>query len=152
VATSQNNDKKQSWAFKRDYDVSWLNKQIAISKNDWWETTSQAFVDAGHGTVGAPEDIFCAVNHFGQDDVYRFPVSKSGHTFNAMCFRPPDKREDKTNGWPGRGNIHRCIVEFQQPDTGGGAAGDSSKREWTVNREFPDGSMPSCRRRHSVIC
>jgi hypothetical protein len=59
-----------------------------------------------------------------------------------MCFRPPDKREDKTNGWPGRGNIHRCIVEFQQPDTGGGAAGDSSKREWTVNREFQTDPCP----------
>jgi chitinase len=84
VTTTQNNDKKQSWAFKRDYDASWVNKQTVISKNDWWETTSQSFVDAGHGTVVGPEHIFCALNHFGQDDVYKLPDRK-GVAFNEMC-------------------------------------------------------------------
>ncbi|KAL4782872.1 hypothetical protein BJX76DRAFT_358504 [Aspergillus varians] len=126
----RDNNQKKSWVFKRDYEATWL-QQASVSASDWWSTTSQEWVDAGHGTVGGVENIICAINHFGQDDVYRLPQVKDNdpRRYNGLCWID---RSTSNNHYTKTGSYSRCIVQFAAVDADGDSEMTDVKRAWEV--------------------
>lgn len=81
-------DVSQSWVFKRNFTFSVTDDGAPASA--WWDATSLAPTDDGVKLVGAGIDynsIICAVNIWGQDDYYQYPVNSFGETYNAYCYR-----------------------------------------------------------------
>lgn len=75
------------------------------------------------------DSIICAVNNFGQDDVYMYPVSK-GKEYNGICYHTTSS---PTNGYFAKdGSYTFCKVDFAPPATSGG----TTKRDWTVTSRF----------------
>lgn len=94
--------------FKRDYQVSFISQDPAtIDGSMWWGATGHRFVDGGYKGPSGMDAIFCAVNHFGQDDVYKLPSE-----YNAFC-----RRDDgpKLQGWNVGFSMGRCKVTFNNP-------------------------------------
>jgi chitinase len=132
----QPND-KYSWVFKRDYQVSWLN-QGSISGSDWWDATKWDYANADYGkNRNGAESIVCAVNIFGQDDVYKYPVHKGsgGNEFNGVCIYnpPPGDRLPANGNFNIRLTYRYCKVDFAPPSS---LSGGASKRDWQVTSTF----------------
>lgn len=53
--------------------------------------------------------IFCAINHFGQDDVYKLPAG-----YNGLCRR---NNGGPLTGWNVGFNMARCEVKFADPSS-----------------------------------
>lgn len=73
--------------FKRNYTISLIDD--GSQGKEWWDATD-------YNTIGGKKlpdknsfaHIFCAVNTFGQDDVYKQPKTPKVDTgeYNALCF------------------------------------------------------------------
>lgn len=50
------------------------------------------------------DSILCAINHFGQDEVYKLPRG-----YNGLCRRD---NGDRIKGWDIKFNMARCNVTF----------------------------------------
>ncbi|KAL6228777.1 hypothetical protein BDW75DRAFT_131550 [Aspergillus navahoensis] len=118
---------KYSWAFKRDYKISWM-QQDTISSTDWWDSTGWKYQGSTYKAPRGADSILCAVNTFGQDDVYRYATLDKAETksFNGYCFY--EESEATNYNWAMKGGVTPCLVDFAAPST----SGASAKREWVV--------------------
>ncbi|KAJ0415249.1 hypothetical protein BJY00DRAFT_318010 [Aspergillus carlsbadensis] len=124
-------DGKYSWVFKRDYTVSWLN-QGSVSASDWWGATTWDYAKADYGkNPGGAESIICAINIFGQDDVYKYPyLAGAKSDYNGLCvYSPKPGQSNPKNGYFSTELTYRhCKVEFAPVSS----SGNNAKRDWQV--------------------
>ncbi|CBF89323.1 hypothetical protein AN0517.2 [Aspergillus nidulans FGSC A4] len=101
------NDDKLSWAFKRDYRVSWIHQDpTTITSSTWWDATGKTLKGGGHGPAGM-DAILCAVNIFGQEDTYKLPQGQNG-PYNAYCR----KESNEIKYWSVDYSMGTCLVTF----------------------------------------
>lgn len=130
-----------SWAFKRDYETSWLRPGRSLTPEDWWNGNNPKFQDPKYEGPLIMDSVLCSVNHFNQDDTYKIPglvrpdgmpkSAKKEH--NALCKRIDGKGMDPP-AWNIGYNMGRCLIRFQNS---GSSSSGTSKRgakwgEWEV--------------------
>jgi hypothetical protein len=126
---------KFSWAYKRDYDVSWLQPQSSLTAGDWWGAGSPKFNKPNYQGSLDMDSIFCAINHFNQDKAFKLPgaqlkpdgtpSNKPQKEYNAYCMRT-DAGGIQPASWNMRFNMGKCLVKFQNPAS---SSPGSSKRD-----------------------
>lgn len=128
--TTRAND-QTSWVFRRSY--TWSLTQRPEDADSWWGATARHFTsprNEGPRNPSGWNGVLCALNTFGQDDVYRLIKSD----WNAYCFR---YRPTPNNGLPNTYGVSRCFVSF-------GASGTNTKRDnisdrgsnWDMPRKY----------------
>ncbi|KAJ5372784.1 hypothetical protein N7517_004790 [Penicillium concentricum] len=90
---NQGDNKKLSWAFKRDYKTDWLIPQNSLTSADWWNANTPTWYTPKSVGPLTMDSVLCALNHFGQDDVYKLPG-------NSASSSGSSKRDtQKSDGW-----------------------------------------------------
>ncbi|KAJ5816569.1 hypothetical protein N7447_008802 [Penicillium robsamsonii] len=112
----RNND-KESWTFKRDYRATWITD--GSKPDDWWNFVSRRWYSEGYEGDAGGEAIFCAMNHFGQDNVYKLETEK-GKKYNGFCLR--NDGSGMASDWQQMHNLGKCLITFgntqgQTPDS-----------------------------------
>ncbi|KAI3068615.1 CAZyme family GH18 [Aspergillus niger] len=106
---TRSND-KISWVFKRDYEVSFIRQDPStIDGSTWWGATSHKFKTKTNSGPSGMDAILCAINHFGQDSVYKLPVG-----YNGYCRR---NNGSPIKGWSAGFNMGKCEVKFANPNS-----------------------------------
>ncbi|KAL4861163.1 hypothetical protein BDV12DRAFT_204279 [Aspergillus spectabilis] len=130
MPTRKNN--RISWVFKHDYVTSWLS-QGSYSSSDWWDATNWNYANrAKYGpNSGGADSVICAVNNFGQNNVYKYPKVKidskgTEMEWNGYCYTPTSSA--KNYNFAQRGSYAPCKVEFTAPSS----SGATTKREWII--------------------
>ncbi|KAJ5880238.1 uncharacterized protein N7473_011291 [Penicillium subrubescens] len=131
----QGDNDKFSWAYKRDYDVSWLQPQSSLTAGDWWGAGSPKFDKPNYQGPLDMDSILCAINHFNQDKAFKLPgahlkpdgtpSNKPQKEYNAYCMRT-DAGGMQPASWNMRFNMGKCLVKFQNPAS---SSPGSSKRD-----------------------
>jgi hypothetical protein len=117
-----------SWMFRRNYTFSVVDNSAQASQ--WWDTTGHTFASAGNRGPGTPDSIICALNTFGQDDLFRV----AGGSYNGYCLR--NERYTDKNGWPNLPRASRCKITF-------GSTSTKKKRDATDAWEVLSESCPN---------
>jgi hypothetical protein len=120
-----------SWMFRRNYTFSVIDNSAQASQ--WWDTTGHTFASAGNRGPGTPDSIICALNNFGQDDLFQV----AGGKYNGYCLRS-DRFTDR-NGWPNIFHAGRCKITFGSTSTKKKRAGADA---WEVLSELLLQSLP----------
>lgn len=122
-------DEYTPWLFRRNYTWSIVdNGDQASSWGDSPETRS--FKDPKYnkpknvGPSGFPR-VLCALNTFGQDDLYRIP-------YNGYCLRGPKFTDG--NGWQDVWHAAKCILDLSTGATPASSQ-SSTKRDATGDWE-----------------
>ncbi|KAI3149448.1 hypothetical protein CBS147325_3460 [Penicillium roqueforti] len=134
----QGDNKKLSWAFKRDYETSWLNPQTPLTSADWWNANQPTWYKPKYNWPLTMDSVLCAVNHFNQGNVYKLPgvkVKSDGtpigvqKEYNAYCKRtnqggmaPPAWGVDFTMG--------RCLIRFQNSASSSSGTSKRDAQKW----------------------
>ncbi|KAJ5165549.1 uncharacterized protein N7500_007379 [Penicillium coprophilum] len=111
------NNSKESWTFKRDYRATWITD--GSKPDDGWNFVSRRWYSEGYeGDVGG-EAIFCAMNHFGQDNVYKLETEK-GKMYNGFYLR--NDGLGMASDWQQMHNLGKYLITFgntqgQTPDS-----------------------------------
>ncbi|GLA13200.1 hypothetical protein AnigIFM62618_009730 [Aspergillus niger] len=106
---TRNND-KISWVPKRDYEVSFIRQDPStIDGSTWWGATSHKFKTKTNSGPSGMDAILCAINHSGQDNVYKLPVG-----YNGYCRR---NNGSPIKGWSVGFNMGKCEVKFANPSS-----------------------------------
>lgn len=96
--------------FKRDYEVSFIRQDPStIDGSTWWGATSHKFKTKTNSGPSGMDAILCAINHFGQDSVYKLPVG-----YNGYCRR---NNGSPIKGWSAGFNMGKCEVKFANPNS-----------------------------------
>jgi hypothetical protein len=125
---------KMSWAFKRDYETSWLMPGKSLTSADWWNANKPTWYKTSYDGPLTMDSVLCAVNHFNQDNTYKLPgtkVTSSGKIlgeqkeYNAFCKRT-NSIGMSPSAWNIEYNMAYCLIRFQDS---GSSSSDTSKRD-----------------------
>lgn len=103
-------------------------RQDNITNTDWWDPTWWKCQGSSYKAPRGADSILCAVNNFGQDNVYQYATLAKAETkaFNGYCFY---EESSATNyNWAIKGGVTPCLVDIAPPST----SGSSAKRDWVV--------------------
>ncbi|KAJ5194865.1 uncharacterized protein N7498_008303 [Penicillium cinerascens] len=134
----QNGNNQVSWAFKRDYETSWIQPQSSLTSADWWGANKPSmYTPTSVGPLDM-DSILCAVNHFNQEDVYKLPgraVNSDGtdqgaqKPYNAYCKKTSGSGI-KPDGWTVQYNVARCLVRFANSQSSSSGASKRDAQTW----------------------
>ncbi|KAL1835649.1 hypothetical protein VTJ49DRAFT_6294 [Mycothermus thermophilus] len=96
---------KFSWMFRRNYTWSVIDNSAQASQ--WWGATSRQFTSPGNTGPAGHQYILCALNTFGQDNLFRIG---SSYKHNGYCVR--DQLYHERLGWPNVPRTSRCKITF----------------------------------------
>ncbi|OQE10109.1 hypothetical protein PENFLA_c093G00176 [Penicillium flavigenum] len=125
---------KMSWAFKRNYETSWLMPGKSLTSADWWNANKPTWYKTSYDGPLTMDSVLCAVNHFNQDNTYKLPgtkVTSSGKIlgeqkeYNAFCKRT-NSIGMRPSAWNIEYNMAYCLIRFQDS---GSSSSDTSKRD-----------------------
>jgi hypothetical protein len=100
---------KESWMFRRNY--TWSVIDNSAQANQWWGTTGHTFATAGYSGPPGSDSILCALNTFGQNDVFKLPSE-----WNGYCVRN-EKYTVRSAGWQNVPRTSRCLITFGSSTT-----------------------------------
>ncbi|KAI9146996.1 Killer toxin subunits alpha/beta [Paramyrothecium foliicola] len=108
-------NQKKSWVFRRQYKLSLAN----VGDGGFWDAEDHEMTDTRNTKrYTSLNNVLCAVNIFGQTDVYEEPPN-----YNAWCFT--DEIKSTRYHWPRRHRVAKCKIDF------GLSGGDGNeKRNW----------------------
>lgn len=144
----QGGNPKLSWAFKRDYETSWLMAGKSLTAADWWNANTPTWYKPNYEGPLTMDSVLCAVNHFNQDNTYKLPGTKvrqdgtptgEQKEYNAFCKRTDDNGISPS-AWNIPYNMGFCLIRFQNSGSNGS---DTPKRdvgswgEWEIESMRP---------------
>ncbi|GAP93031.2 putative chitin- type 1 [Rosellinia necatrix] len=91
-----------SWLFRRNY--TWSIVEDTDDAGQWWGATGRAFLGGGYSGPSGWDAVLCALNTFGQDDIYKMAAD-----YNGYCLRGP---QYNTKGWQYVYHAARCKITF----------------------------------------
>jgi hypothetical protein len=95
-----------SWMFRRNYTWSIIDNSAQASQ--WWGVTGREFNNKKYKPRPGHDAILCALNTFGQDDLFRMPK------YNGYCLQATTH---VSYHWPAIPQIGRCLITFAPPTT-----------------------------------
>lgn len=132
-------NKKLSWAFKRDYETSWINAQTPLTPADWSNANPPTWDKPNYEGPLTMDSVLCAINHFNQDDVYKLPgvkVESDGKPigkqkeYNALCKRTKGSGIRHAEAWGIDYVMARCLIRFQNSASGSSSTSKRDTQEW----------------------
>jgi hypothetical protein len=129
--------------FKRNFTFGLAYTSEVGTDTQWGQ---QAYISHTRDVDGArvveATEVMCAVNTFGQPDVFRYGASRGAQPYNGYCYY--QARSASAAGFGIRPGYARCKIDFRGStfDSQGPPA-TSSKRsvgkfhEWEIESEFP---------------
>lgn len=99
----QRPNRQTSWLFRRNY--TWFVIDNSAQASQWWDATGHSFTSARNKGPPGHDSILCALNTFGQDDLFKFPPD-----FNGYCVR--NEKYNEGWGWQQVPRTSRCLITF----------------------------------------
>ncbi|KAL2116052.1 hypothetical protein VTJ04DRAFT_10307 [Mycothermus thermophilus] len=99
-------DEYVSWMFRRNY--TWSIIDNSAQSSQWWGVTGREFNNKKYKPRPGHDAILCALNTFGQDDLFRMPK------YNGYCLQAGTH---VSYHWPAIPQIGRCLITFAPPTT-----------------------------------
>lgn len=124
-------DEYTSWLFRRNY--SWSIIENSHLDTSWWGATSRDFTSPTYTGPDGWESVLCAVNTFGQDDLFRFKITT--RPFNGYCLRNPRRAYVGGQAFGPMHRAARCLITFGASNSKRGVEFKNGT-DWSISSMF----------------